>query len=55
MKFFNILLGRGNAAVIGSGARPCAPPPAHRPKHQFIGLTPSSSKYRTDPFVDPFV
>jgi hypothetical protein len=40
MKFFNILLGRGNAAVIGSGARPCAPPPAHRPKHQFIGLTP---------------
>jgi len=26
MKFFNILLGRGNAAVIGSGARPCAPP-----------------------------
>ena len=40
MKFFNILLGRGKAAAIGSGARPCAPPPANRPKHHFIGLTP---------------
>ena len=40
MRLFNIFSGRGQAAAIGSGARPCVPPPANRPKHHFIGLTP---------------
>ena len=40
MRLFNLFSGRGNAAAIGSGARPCPPPPANRPKHQIIGLTP---------------